>query len=85
MQARVKAAFENNKADSLPFVKELYKKARNNAKKYEQTLQIEQSSKGKKLTEAQTEKLSKQQSYSTAVDEAIETLSLFLKHYKPDP
>lgn len=52
MQARVKAAFENNKADSLPFVKELYKKARNNAKKYEQTLQIEQSSKGKKLTEA---------------------------------
>lgn len=45
MQTKVKSAFEDNIAGSHPFVKELYKKARNNAKKYEQTLQIEQNSK----------------------------------------
>jgi hypothetical protein len=38
MRARVKSAFEDNPARAHPYVKELYKKARNNAKKYEQTV-----------------------------------------------
>jgi hypothetical protein len=36
MRARVKSAFEENPAHAHPYVKELYKKARNNAKKHEE-------------------------------------------------
>ena len=40
--------------------------------------------KGKEMTEAQAEKMKKQHSYKLTVDEAIDSLNLFLKHYKPE-
>ena len=85
MRARVKSAFEDNAANSHPFVKELYKKARNNAKKFEQAVALEQMNKGKSMSDSQAEKVKKQQAYQMAVDEAIDSLNLFLKHFKPEP
>jgi hypothetical protein len=85
MQARVKSAFEDSHAQLHPFVKELFKKARNNAKKYEQTLLTEQAIKdGKKINEDQRDKLTKKQSYQQGVEDALETLTLFSKHYTPE-
>jgi hypothetical protein len=52
MQAKVIQAFKENPASQHPYVVELFKKARSHAKKYEQTVQLEQSMKGKQLTEA---------------------------------
>lgn len=41
--------------------------------------------KGKQLSETQAEKVRKQQTYLLAVDETIDALQLFIKHYKPEP
>lgn len=39
--------------------------------------------KGKQLSETQAEKVSKQKVYLASVEETIDALQLFIKHYKP--
>jgi len=64
-------------------VKDLYKRTRTNAKKYDDTVRIQQkiSEQSGKINDLQREKLQKQATYKQSVDECLETLAIFTKHF----
>ena len=85
MQAKVKQEFEQVSCKEHPFIMELYRKARNSAKKYDNTLRAQQKAKdGSKLNSDQKEKVRNLEDYKRSVNDAIETLALFAKHHCED-
>ena len=83
MQTQLKQEFEGASCAEHPFVKELYRKARNAAKTYDKTVENQQKAKeGYKLTNDQKEKVKNLENYKRSVLESIETLQLFDKHYQ---
>ena len=61
----------------------MWRKARNSAKKYDNTLRAQQKAKdGSKLNEDQQEKVRNLEEYKRSVMDSIDTLTLFTKHYK---
>ena len=80
MQARVSKEFDAVTCKDNPFVKELYKKARTSAKKYESTLRaLEKIKAGGKIDDDQKKKVQNQALYLRSVEESLETLALFVK------
>ena len=81
MQQNIKEKFEQSSLQNDPFMKELYKKVRNNTKKLEDVNKIEQKLReGAKINKDQQDKLNKKQMYQQSVDESIELFDLYIKN-----
>ena len=80
MMQNIKEKFEQSNLQNDPFMKELYKKVRNNTKKLEDVTKIEQKlNSGSKITKEQQDKLNKKALYQQSVDESCEMFNLYMK------
>ena len=80
MQTKVNKEFEQVNIKDHPFVKELFKRARTAAKKYDSTQRaVDKIKAGGKVDSDQKKKIENQESYLRSVEEALETLALFQK------
>ena len=81
MAMNMKDKFEQSNLQNDPFMKELYKKVRNNTKKLEDVTKIEQKlNSGSKITKEQQDKLNKKALYQHSVDESTEMFNLYIKN-----
>ena len=75
MQSKVSKEFEQVNIKDHPFVKELFKRARTAAKKYDSTQRaVDKIKAGGKVDGDQRKKIENQASYLRSADEALDTL-----------
>jgi hypothetical protein len=84
METKTLQAFDAVTCRDHPFVKELFKKTRAAAKKYDSAIRAQQKQKeGGKLDSDQLKKVQQKDSFKKSVEDAFETLALFSKTYVP--